>query len=237
MYSDVVKGAEITSEREKLAWLLAVFGIGLGLACGIGWYRASGQVRTVEKVVEKPIETVRERIVEVPKEVIRTVEAAPKVLTPTEHFAAVINDAKLLYDKDLLKGIGKIRVDILLGEKASGFADMTALQTKAELRLRSLGISVGTEKELPALLITYEGIWTGDENSAGRLFCHSTSASLGRYGVFIVAGSPYFGEMKAWSHGSTGYAGTARTKESVTNAVEGMIDAFANAYLAANPKP
>lgn len=200
MYSDVVKGAEVTSEREKLAWLLAAFGIGLGLACGIGWYGATGKVRTVEKVVEIP---------------------------------APVNYSS---NSNALAFAPKVGVCIALGDECKSLADAGDLKTSVELKLRSNGIIVndGIGEDSGLLTIEIVPLWNPDKTilSYSCIAQFKDGVTRARQGQV-----QFLANVVTWHDVRTGMVGAFKAKDALERTISVVGDAFANAYLAANPKP
>jgi len=213
MYSELVKGAEVTSEREKLAWLLAVFGLGLGLACGIGWYGASGKVRTVEKVVEKP--------------------------APAQRAA---NEKKIDENSNPLAYLPSVGVRVVVGEEGKDLHDARDLQNRIELRLRSHGITV-KPAVLPGfceLQIEFITLWLDKDKTTFIYSCIAQHKDLLERTRMV--GDPkrentqLLNNMVTWQDIRTGGAGVYKAKDAMLTSLDLVVDSFANAYLAANPK-
>jgi len=158
--------------------------------------------------------------------------------------AAASPSAKLLQyiagTSDVLIGLNGVSVMVEDLNKDATEAGLSTedIKTQVELRLRTLGIRVLTEQELkqslslPILCVNVTAL----KHSGSDLYAISISVQLlerlfevRQPGAVVVGAIPWQKEFTAISGGGVL---SEKAKDSVLN----LVDAFANDYLAANPK-
>jgi hypothetical protein len=214
--------------------------------------------KEVVRTVEVPKEVVR--IVEVPKEVLRTVEVVRPdqgVVKELERVKQELDDrnirvkvlmdfvqkldaAPLLDSGKELTGIGAVRLVISIDKKIEDQVDRANIQTSTELKLRSLGITL-EDNASDLLDIVVHGMWMDRDDKERVTFVYSCRSSVSEIVLRKKSGTGKetafyncFGDI--WKHGTHGYAGAKVLRDAIKEAVVGEAEAFANAYLAANPK-
>lgn len=219
---------EISSEREKVAWLIACFGGAftcISLALWLWWPKKEIVVKEV------PREVLREVVREVPIEIIKEIVKPPEP-KPEESFEA--NPNPLSYTRG-------VTVTVFLDQDFKEIMQATSLQMKAELKLRSLGIHVDNKTAgmgLHELQISISALWTDESKLQCVWSCEADfqdMVSRLRITPDKVAHKQLL-RATTWSKGTFGISGKNKIHDTFLGAVEASIDHFANAYLEANPK-
>jgi hypothetical protein len=167
--------------------------------------------RTIEKRVEVPVE------VPVEKVVVKQVER------------------KLSQDSRPLARVPKVRVEVVIPDDIKDLVHQDVLQTRAELKLRSLGIPVASKDEDPlaaTLSVVINGVWIPEKLG----YAYTSSADL-----WDVIERTRLGETQlfpgiVWHASFPCFAGKLKVTEMVEMSVTQLTEKFANEYLAANPK-
>jgi len=223
-------------EREKIAWAAVAIAVIAAVFFGALWMQGPA-VRTVEKPVEKIVE----KRVEVPvqvqgPEIERVVYRESEAKEPSfkDAFTALMKHAEIT---DALKGAGAVRIHVSAQDEKKKL-DLDALQTKAELRLRSLSIPVsksGVKEKHCVVAVRFLCLWSQDNT-----FCSyhaEVSASVPCLSMDLVAEKVNLQtDAIVWHRGYIAHCGSLKFEDAVGKLAETLVDEFANDYLAANPK-
>lgn len=192
----------------------------------------------VEKLVEVPKEVIREVKVEIPRDVIREVPVevireVEKPLTESQtmsiDIAQRIISAKRVFTKeDILAGIGAVRVVVGLSDTVKQVVGEEGVRNRIELIFRRNGVKIDPEAPYIAY-VNFDGFWDTDRVQMTYSVQHGVAGSVysARDGVFRIF------QSEIWSAGSYGYAGSQKIQEVLMSNSEEAAEALANALLAA----
>lgn len=236
---------EAASEREQAAWVL--FGLSFASALVLGFFllRKPNNV-TIEtvKTVEKPVEVIK--TVEVPKEVVRIV-SDPKTSVLLDVALEENKRLEKALDKVLkaptippdyrLAGIKNVKVTVVTPENGSDYFSESRIKDVVELKLRSLGIPISTTS-FDEFTLVISGMWMEEQRITYFYSCNTTVDEDLLKATYLKSGSLSYGWLRStiWSKGLFGYAGKKALTDAVEQTATRAVEAFANAYLAANPK-
>jgi len=210
----------------------------------VGTRMSTGEVRTIEKpvevvrtkevVVEKPVEVIKE----VPKEVEKIVER--KVEVPAEipelyknalAFMEAFRATKLVTQKDALAGVESVSVEINLTDDVKKIVSEAEIRTKFEITLRRSGVPIDENSRF-TLTHTQDG-FTRDSPT----LTYSFTVALEELVVGFRDGGPSMRRyVPTWRKGSYGTVGISRARDALIAEAESSAEAFANEWLAMNPK-
>jgi hypothetical protein len=186
------------------------------------------------RVIEKPIQVIKE----VPKEIEKIVEKKvevpaeiPDVYLRTKQFAESYIKAAWVDGDDILKGVPSVRVLITLSDPKKSKISESELKDSIELSLRKNGIPVKGDS---GYFLTFDvsGLW--DDKDVR--YSYSAALSLSEGVRILRAGEFKISSLVVWRQSYTGYVGSQKVSEGISGVAEKLVISFSNAYLAANPK-
>jgi hypothetical protein len=186
------------------------------------------------QVVEKPVEVIKE----VPKVVERIVERRVEVpaAIPEEYVKALgflerFRASKLVSDKESLAGVKAVSVNIRATDEVKKIVSEQELRTKFEITLRRSGVPID-EKSVYTLYYAQDG-FTGPSPILVWA-CRTTLADM-LFG-FRGDGEMFAKDVPVWAKGDYGTIGITKARETLMAEAESSAEAFANDWLAMNPK-
>lgn len=180
---------------------------------------------TNELVKEFPI--VAEKIVPVKAPIPKEYQVALKIID------SMMSAKAAKKDDELLQGIPSVRVVAYVQEKLENKLSKDAIQNKIEFKLRQAGIKVDTESPY-WLSFTVEGFW----DEMGIRANYNVSLELTEM-ITVTRTSPAKAVrtvVPTWRKGTHGFAGANVLESSTMSNADTFAEAFANAFLAQNPK-
>jgi len=182
------------------------------------------------QVVEKRVEVVKE----VPKEIERRVEVPAKIPEKYETALAVVDQIRsssFLKGKEVLAGLKAVRVNVTMADDVAKLVSVSDIRTKFEINLRRSGIPIdensdywlnyfveGFTHESPTL------VWSIDTQLHEVVYAFRENGKVAK----IVC--------SVWERGNYGTIGKAVAREELLKQAESDAEAFANDWLAVNPK-
>ena len=191
-------------------------------------------VKTREVVVEKPVEVIKEVPKEVEKIVEKRVEVPAKIPEEYENalgFAKRFGAAKSVSDKESLARVEAVSVSIHVSDDVKKFVSESELRTKFEITLRRSGVPID-EKSPFGILYAQDGMTLQSPNLTWACRTSLIDVLFG----FRRGGEVFMEDVPVWSKGDFGTVGTARAREVLMAEAESSAEAFANDWLAMNPK-
>ncbi len=194
-------------------------------------------VRTNTQMVTNIVRVTNELVKEFPlvaKKIVPVRAPIPKEYQTALEIVDSMRSAKAAKKPDeLLQGISGVRVVAYVSEKLENKLSKDALQNKIEFKLRQAGIKVDTESPY-WLSFTVEGFW----DEMGIRANYSVNLELTE-AITVTRNSPAKAVrtvVPTWRKGTHGFAGANVLESSTMNNADTFAEAFANAFLAQNPK-
>jgi hypothetical protein len=174
------------------------------------------------QIVEKPVEVVKTKEVEVPAVIPEDYKAA-------KQFYDWFFQANWFEKNEILKGVPSVQVIILLDDEVKGSVTESELKDSIELSLRKNGVPV---KDNPAFLLEFsiDGVW----NENKTIYSYTTSMSLLEVVPILRLGGFKKASLTIWQNNYVGYAGSQKVSGAINTAADKFVVSFSNAYLAAN---
>jgi hypothetical protein len=228
-------GKKIKQMKTHIIWFLVAIA-----ALIAGKQLTSSDVRIVEKPVEsvKTKEVFVDRPVEVIKEVTKEVEKIvevpakiPELYQNSLAFMERVRASKLVTSKESLAGIDAVSVAIFLSDDVKKIVSESEIRTKFEITLRRSGVTID-EKAVNTLSFSH---WGFTRDSAILTYSFITSLDDLAY-AFRKDGVIIKSFMSTWREGNYGTVGIAKARDALIGDAESSAEAFANEWLAANPK-
>lgn len=215
--------------KTHIIWLAVVI-----VALFTGTRLTKPEVRTIEK----PVEVIREVVKVVPKDIERVVERTVEVPAEIpEHYKTALNvfeklkTAKSVTSKAALAGTTSVRVAIILADDIKKIISESEIRTKFEITLRRSGIPINEESRYE-LSYTQDGFTRGESTLK---YSFTTELLETAYGV-RETGQMIGVSVATWRHGNYGIIGMTMARDALLTQAEQAAEAFANEWLAMNPK-
>ena len=174
------------------------------------------------QIVEKPVEIVKIKEVEVPAEIPEDYKAA-------KQFYDLFVQDNWFRKNEILKGIPSVQVVIKLDDGVKSKVIESELKDSIELSLRKNGVPVKDDSGY-ILEFSIEGVW--DESKT--IYSYTTSLSLLEAVPILRSGGFKRAALTIWQNDYVGYAGSQKISGAIGTDADKFVVSFSNAYLAAN---
>jgi hypothetical protein len=229
-----------SATSQAVIWLsvFSVVALLLAVLFGMLWRCSSGKE---PKVVEKPVEVIKEipvdRVKEVPVERVKEVEV-PAKLTDLQQADIELGSRyrNAVYQSDprmVLRNMGPVSVNVSLADSVKEVVSEERIKNKLELFLRKNNIVID-DKSPHMLWFGVEGVWQVWGNTNEKItLSYSCTISLHEIIVFERQSGMNRIGADVWNKSCIGYAGKNVVEKAILDNLEEKAEAFANEYLAA----